>query len=248
MRSRAQVHQIWVRVIGAVLGMLIVTSDAVGQSRQFPWTNQNGDPVLIEPKTTDDDASQLRHVVKPASIAARSVPSANWNPGSMSYWLTGLLFLLFLALAALVIYLVAKRTEGKSAPTAALDESRRRERIRALPFALDETTGDCRELAERARREGDYRRAMVYLFSHVLIFLDQHQVVRLKRGKTNRQYLVEARGNPDAAKYLSQLIDPFEAVFFGNKEIQAAQFESFWQALPRFEQVVLQHASQEANS
>lgn len=247
MMSCGQNKRIWAQAIGAVLGLLLVGSDTFAQVPQFPWTNQRGAPVLVEPKTTDEDASQLRHVLKPARTAAQIAPPINWTPGSLSYWLAGFLFLLFLFLAAMVIYLVAKRTEGPATPTASLNESARRERIRALPFALDEATGDCRESAERARRDGDYRRAMVHLFSHVLIFLDQHQVVRLKRGKTNRQYLEEARGLPEAARYLSQLIDPFEAVFFGNREIPADQFEPFWQALPRFEQVVSQHASQEVN-
>jgi hypothetical protein len=110
-----------------------------------------------------------------------------------------------------------------------------KKQIKELPFQIDTELGNCRDLAEAAFRSGDHSRAIIYLFSHALLYLDQHQVVRLRRGKTNRQYLREARELPPAYQYFSKLITPFESVFFGNHPMNPQEFSEYWRELPEFE-------------
>ena len=45
--------------------------------------------------------------------------------------------------------------------------------------------------ARRHYQAGNYGAAIVYLFSFQLVQLDQRQIIRLAKGKTNRQYLRE---------------------------------------------------------
>lgn len=246
--QRVVPHFLW--LVMGFLELVASNSTAIGQTTDYPWLDRDGKPVYIAPKTTEYDASSTRrHVREAKSFSNWNLTPRAWLPGSFSYWFSGVFLLILLLIVAVVIYLIAKKTSVDSVNTAETwNEQTNRERIRALPFQLENTTGDCRSLAERAFHSGDYRKAMICLFSHALIFLDQKQVVTLRRGKTNRQYLKEAQRIRPAEEYLSALIEPFEAVFFGDKEISAGKFESFWNALPQFERGVLEAVRQGAST
>ena len=41
------------------------------------------------------------------------------------------------------------------------------------------------------QKAGDFAQATIFLFAHMLVELDRHQLIRLARGKTNRQYLMD---------------------------------------------------------
>lgn len=246
--QRIVTHVLWFSV--GCMWLVANSSTALGQTTDYPWLDREGNPVYIAPKTSDYEGSSTRRQVREArSTSGWNFAPRNWLPGSISYWMSGIFLLILLLIVAVVIYLVAKKTSIGSVSTAeAWNEESHRKRIRALPFQLENTTGDCRSLAEQSFRSGDFRKAMIYLFSHALIFLDQQQVVTLRRGKTNRQYLKEAQRVRPAESYLRELIEPFEAVFFGDKDIPAGKFESFWNALPQFEQGVRQAAGQGAQT
>jgi hypothetical protein len=108
------------------------------------------------------------------------------------------------------------------------------ESIEQLPFQLDDKTGDFRSLAEKAYQSGDYRRATIYLYSHVLVVLDQAGLIRLRKGKTNRQYFRDLDQQPGLSPYFQQAMDSFESVFFGDHEISRERFETYWTQLPGF--------------
>lgn len=116
------------------------------------------------------------------------------------------------------------------------------ESIENLPFQVQEDSGDFRQLAESAYRQGDIRQAITYLFSHVLVSLDQKSLIRLRKGKTNRQYLNELRPYRPLAIFFQQVMVPFEAVFFGDHELSPEDFESCWQRLDLFQDGVNQAA------
>jgi len=99
---------------------------------------------------------------------------------------------------------------------------------------LETTSGDFRQLAQNAYASGDYRSAITYLFSHVLVSLDQRGLIRLRKGKTNRQYLSELRRHRSLADYYQHVMVPFEAAFFGNHDLEKKQFESCWNQLDSF--------------
>ena len=80
--------------------------------------------------------------------------------------------------------------------------------------------------------------ALVFLFSHVLVTLDQAKLVRLQKGKTNRQYLRELSPSRPLIKYYGDVMVPFEQTFFGDYPITKDVFESCWQGLDDFQNEV----------
>ena len=80
-------------------------------------------------------------------------------------------------------------------------ESRRdADRVEALPFHVRAASGDFLAEARRLYDAGHYSEAIVYLFSYQLVQLDKHHVIRLAKGKTNRQYVRETRQRPAAGR------------------------------------------------
>ena len=101
-------------------------------------------------------------------------------------------------------------------------------------------------LLEEARRQyeaGNYNVAIVYLYSYELLKLDQNQMLRLARGKTNREYLRELSGRPEFYGILAQSLVPFEDVFFGEHELSRERFEACWNQVDRFNRLIEQAAT-----
>jgi hypothetical protein len=121
----------------------------------------------------------------------------------------------------------------------ALDEEELQQRIEQLPFQLtDATRGDLVSMALSAADSGEYSRATMLLFSHVLILLDRRNLIRLKKGKTNRQYINEIRRHPELISYYERVMVPFEDSFFGDHNVDKERFEECWNALEAFHQDV----------
>jgi hypothetical protein len=117
------------------------------------------------------------------------------------------------------------------------------DRIDSLPFSIARPPSDLLAEAQRCYQQGDLARAMVYLFSYQLLALDRHHVIRLARGKTNRQYLAELAHQPPLQDILRHSMVAFEDVFFGHHPLAAERFEGCWQGLDRFHQHLEQLAA-----
>ena len=111
-----------------------------------------------------------------------------------------------------------------------------------LPAGGDVKETDLLAAARRCYESGDLARAIVFLFSHQLVQLDEHHLVRLAKGKTNRQYLREIRRKPSPGEQILPLVQKtmllFEGAFFGNHPPSPDQFESCWSALDEFHRLV----------
>jgi hypothetical protein len=228
-------------IIVYLLACALSCGVSFGQDKNYPWMDpQTNSPIFVEPDTVSTDASAARKIV-PLRAPQRARWNWNWNLSWLRFdnWLAAILLAVVAGAVLILLIWIASKTEiGKNNQLPALDFARNRELIRSLPFQLDVEIGDCRQLAERAYQAGDYRKAMIYLFSHALIYLDQRDLLRLRRGKTNRQYLREVSRFQSVAAYVNKLIVPFEAVFFGNKDLSREQFEMVWSGLNSFEQQV----------
>ena len=108
------------------------------------------------------------------------------------------------------------------------------ESIEQLPFDLQAAGGDFRSLAQQAYQAGDLRRAFIFLYSHVLVTLDQNERITLRKGKTNRQYLKEVWEDPKLSSYFKSVMLPFESAFFGDHDPAPDQFERCWSGLENF--------------
>ena len=89
---------------------------------------------------------------------------------------------------------------------------------------------------------GDFNRAVVYLYGYQLVQLDKRQQIELAKGKTNRQYLWELRSRREMKNLLEPTVVAFEDTFFGEHDLDRSRFESLWQNVDRFHQLLEQPA------
>lgn len=105
----------------------------------------------------------------------------------------------------------------------------------ALPLDATIPQSAYLDLARRHYEAGRYREAIVYLFSYQLVELDKHQLVRLAKGKTNRQYLRELGARRPLRRLVEQTMVTFEDAFFGHRTIGKGRFETCWSRLAEFQ-------------
>jgi len=118
------------------------------------------------------------------------------------------------------------------------DSKSEQAKIVDLPFNIDTPVQGLLGQAETCRLAGDYSRAIVYLFSHVLVELDDADCIRLQRGKTNRVYLQELKEQPRLVEVHRYLMQNFEAVFFGRYVVSREQCDRCWSLLPSINQAI----------
>lgn len=202
----------------------------------FPWYDKQADalrPVRVNESSpsTPEEASSRSGSWFP-DMSGFSVPEA------VSYGLL-LVVLGVIAWALIRAYLNREAVAGVAATErvrpAAVDDAAR---IESLPFRLRRGETDLLAEARRLYDEGQYGEAIVYFFSHQLVEMDRHQVIRLARGKTNRQYLRDLRRWPPLRNLIERSMVAFEEVFFGGHALDRARFESLWRELDQFNSLV----------
>ena len=235
----------------ALLGFIwLQTPSLAAQDLQsMPWTDQDsGEPIPLglQEQFQDRQPALTRDRSSIPKAPKRNATAWNWNwrwlSGGFGLIAYGLLFLGIALLLALIIWVFlnsrveigsGSNNDDFSRPDRSLAES-----IRHLPFEMDVTQGDFRQQAQTAYQAGDFRKALIFLFSHVLVTLDQEKLVRLKKGKTNRQYLRELSPSPPLVGYYGDVMIPFEQTFFGDYPITKDVFEQCWQGLNEFQDSV----------
>lgn len=168
---------------------------------------------------------------------------------SMS-WLEWTVWSLIVVLLVVLVYLMVrvwrKLAREEAEPAAEAEEPDtvdQKRRIEALPAAVGRRRADLLIAARQYYQEGNYTEAIIYLFSHQLVELDKSQLIRLARGKTNRQYLRELGRRLVLRGLFERTMVAFEEVFFGNYAIDRARFESVWLRLGEFEALVAEGAA-----
>jgi hypothetical protein len=107
-----------------------------------------------------------------------------------------------------------------------------------LPVELEQAVGGLRAQAAALRDQRDYSKAIVYLFSYLLVELDSASCIGLAKGKTNYRYLRELASFPSLQLRLRRVITLFEEAYFGRKTITKEQFDTVWEDLPAFEAAI----------
>jgi len=170
------------------------------------------------------------------------------NPGSMSWqqWVGwGLIVALLILLACLIVRVWRRRGEARRPGTTGVGESdvvEQKRRVEALPSDVGRRRANLLDAARECHEAGDYREAIICLFTYQLVRLDKRQLIRLAKGKTNRQYLREIGRRLALRRLFEQTMVTFEDVFFGNYAIDRARFESVWSHLDEFESLVADEA------
>jgi hypothetical protein len=213
--------------------------EALSSSGKFPWYDRRQDDVRrlnVVPRPSAEDRGDKW--INNKTRAAKTTPTPRISYfGNFLQWI-GLTALV--GLLGLIAYLIAssflKDEVSEDVAVRKVVESRRdADRVEALPFRIRAAAGDFLAEARRLYEAGQYSQAIVYLFSHELVQLDKHHVIRLAKGKTNRQYVRETRQRPLLAAVLHATMIAFEDAFFGRKTLSREAFERCWQRLDEFQ-------------
>lgn len=149
-----------------------------------------------------------------------------------------LLIIVLIAVLCLVVYFLVRIQRLMDSPANKLSGGTRvatqQRKVTDLPFELDRPDLPLLQLVEQYRSQGEFSKAIIYLYSYILIELDAAGLVRLAKGKTNWTYLSELNPRPQEKAFTTSVVYWFEHIFFGKQEMDAAAFESIWTALPSF--------------
>lgn len=209
------------------------------------YSAESGQRVLRSPKTRDRIDARDRHEVLEQSGGA----SYGGGTSSNSIWGDFFQFVFsiwsYLILGALVVLMLialvfALRRSGfftvRPSRSKPIDLAERDSlKVTDLPFELEQTQVGLLAQADEYRRRGDYSKAMVYLFSHLLVELDSSGLIRLERGKTNRSYLRELAPHKRIEAHMHLAVRWFEHVFFGKNAMDAVAFDRLRERVPEME-------------
>jgi len=180
-------------------------------------------------------------------IAVRK-PRKPWNPNvnfptglvEWLFWIVIAIALLFLIYVLVQTFLQRSKMPPPEAPIQIPRDPADFERVEALPFPVRVGKLDLFDEAREQYLQGDYAAAVVYLFSYQLVELDKHHLIRLTKGKTNRQYLREVKKRKPLHRLVEQTMVAFEDVFFGNRSLDQARFEAIWSRVGEFSSLAAQ--------
>ena len=207
----------------------------------YPWYNEVSDTPNFQtefPVSNEAETKKRNSVRKSKANAGVAPVAGTMGMWGVIGWLVSIGLIVALAIGA-VIWLLLKMEPGgvnRYQDDEKDNVSFGSDRIEQLPFDVANTKGDFLSAAEQAANAGRYGEAMTNLFSHVLLTLDKHGKVRLKRGKTNRQYSGELTPHQNLKPYYERVMVFFESTFFGRHDIEKHQFELCWNELPKFQQ------------
>ncbi len=206
----------------------------------LPWYDAERDEqdVARVPAREADVDWALRHRRSAWGTTETPVaPAAQPGPSPREAWLQwvgwGTLALVLLLAASLLIwaYFQSEPLRQETADVELFDSPGAAGRLDQLPYRAVLQAVDLAYEAEQRRRQGEWRGAVIYLFSHLLLTLDQARIVQLSLGKTNRDYLREAAAHAGAHRVLALVVPVFEAVYFGLRSPTATQVDACFEAV-----------------
>ena len=174
---------------------------------------------------------------KPAA-AAPAAPAAGGTAstiGTTFVWIAGAIMAALLIGLLVYGFLKLESDDSASGDDANKRKRKIRDHIKHLPFEIEEQDGDFETFAEKSLRDGDYSKAVIYLFADILVAMSESGVVRLQRGKTNRQYLNEIWDHGEIRPYYRKVMTAFEDAFFGKHEIEKSRAEECFAQRPAFD-------------
>ncbi len=229
-------------------------ADALRQGTNPVWADVREEQVTLGrslPVHQDLSDRHINTVDQPVTSSGNTNKgggTGTWSGFSGGDWLVFFLrAFLVLLVAGLLIFLIAvmsngqlarRRRRGKGLGRDGEDLAAQRAKLTDLPFEMENKLVGFKAQAERLRQEKQYAQATVYLFSYLLVECDAANCIRLAKGKTNHRYVRELKAWPKLQRPFQELVEMFEATFFGGKEISESRFEAFWSKLPQVEAIV----------
>ncbi len=225
--------------------------------RSTPWYDadeQRVIPVTVRPQADDSLNRDSRWLPKAERVRSASKPASsttsawNWPSGQIFAWL--ILGALLIVIVAALVYGFSQ-AEIELGPRASLQrrlseapDEQMIQRMQELPAELRHVTGNLRDQTVQLIQAGRYDLAIITLFGHQLLLLDQAGMLRLSRGKTNGRYIRETRSVDNSAAGLFQrTVGEFERCYFGRYSLVKDEMERLWQDNLELEGIV--HARHE---
>jgi hypothetical protein len=209
--------------------------DALSRVARFPWYDRREDKVRRLHLTPRDDAdSENRGSKWTNTNPTTATPGGGTRTsffGPLFQWVGITTLVLLLGVLAFLVakaFLKDELTES-SVQRKVVETAAGADRVEALPLKGRAPAGDLLAEARRLYEAGQFSEAIIYLFSHELLQLDNNHLIRLAKGKTNRQYLREVRQRPLIQSILESTMIAFEDAFFGKKALTRDRFEQCWQ-------------------
>jgi hypothetical protein len=213
------------------------TTDAVGKARAAlksasgtPWYDATKDDVrtlTLKPNSPPP---------KPPAPVAASGPTDDTAFRVFAWIMLGvvLLFIIWIIVRAILNReKEAVKSTGKLQPVGKISSVAR---LDQLPVNLEPDISDLLGRARWLTSQGRYSEAIVYFYAHVLVQLDQLQLIQLAKGKTNRQYLREVSAHSGLRPFFMQTMRTFEESFFGGHAPDDTKCRAVIDRWPEFEQ------------
>ncbi len=216
--------------------------EALSDTNDYPWYDAENDRI----RRIDVEAEKAQADARVRNASDETAGEGSW--GGTGSGLSGLFgsllqitaWLLLGGLLALIIFLLIRAALKRESFDADVTEGEPTEgdtdadRVEKLPFDVKRPQSDLLGEAQRQYEQGNFNEAVIYLFSYQLVQLDKRAIIRLTRGKTNRQYLLETRTQPPLFELLENTMIAFEDVFFGNRTLSRRRFETCFHRLDEF--------------
>lgn len=221
------------------------------RAQPYPWYEEETDTRRSIEVEVPVEISQHRRSSWDRARAEIPESESTWDwPKAMSIVMRVLGWTAVAVVAGFLIWLLVRawlRAESRATSVAEIKVSDEagvsdRDRVESLPFQLDAPTTDLLAEARRHYEAGRFGDAIIYFFSYQLVQLDRNQLIRLSKGKTNRQYLRELPRVASLRAQVERTMVAFEDVFFGGHALEQQRFESCWRQLGEFESLVQQSA------
>jgi hypothetical protein len=233
--------------------------EALGELGKTSWYDSSSDQYRVPDDLVIDDAEGRRSdwLGKQQQWNAPNGP----GPITLSWWGTILTYfapvMLYGILPALVAVLLVFALQSilpepyrflRRNKTSEAKNEIDLDRISDLPFTVDMKPTDPLGEARRCMENGDFERAIIYLFAYQLLQLDARHLISLQRGKTNRVYLRELRPRPELRSIMESTVLAFEQVFFGRYKLEQARFMYCWNKLDDFHRQLNQSSTEAATT
>ena len=229
----------------ALADVAVAEEDAVEAGRAslkrtgwYPWYDSEADDV------------RCIHVQPPRQTPAWS----GWDLFVNGDWFTPLAWIGIITILGMMVLLLVRahlsreRSTARGEADVAQDQLRDQvDRVEELPVRVRRSASDLMNAAHEQYLAGNYSEAIIYLYSHLLLQLDRRNLIRLTKGKTNRQYLREVGRWVPLRGLVESAMVSFEDVFFGERQLERERFESVWNRLDQFDALVEQAAASQGS-
>ena len=163
--------------------------------------------------------------------------SSSTGPTAFSDFIIFLLYTVIILLIAYLIYVFINNLYQKAPEVRERSQSVdkiKRIQVTDLPFQTEADIDNPRLALDKAMQERQWSQAVIYALILLLTEFHKKQLIQLRPGKTNRNYLQELKRAPkELRSCLGNSIQLFERSFFGHIEINPNDAKQLYQHVRR---------------